>query len=72
VVIGGWGAIGAPAGLPDSVTTKLTEAVKAAAESQEFIDVINTSGNLPLYTSPEDFATFYDDESARFEQLFAE
>jgi len=72
VVIGGWGAIGAPAGLPDSVATKLTEAVKAAAESQEFIDVINTSGNLPVYTSPEDFATFYEDESARFEQLFAE
>lgn len=72
VVIGGWGAIGAPAGLPDSVVEKLSEAVKEAAESQEFIDVIDKSGNLPVYTAPADFATFYEDESARFEQLFAE
>lgn len=72
VVIGGWGAIGAPAGLPESVMTKLTEAVKAAAESQAFKDVINKSGNLPVYSAPADFATFYEAESVRFEQLFAE
>ena len=54
------------------MSEKLADAVKEAAESQEFIDVIDKSGNLPLYTAPEDFASFYEDESARFEQLFAE
>jgi len=71
VVIGGWGAIGAPAGLPDTVKTKLEEAVKKAAESEPFTAVINTSGNIPLYTAPTDFVTFYQSESKRFATLFS-
>lgn len=72
VVIGGWGAIGAPAGLPKDVQTKLASAVKAAAESESFRAVINKSGNIPIHTEPASFLTFYQGESARFAKLFAE
>ncbi|MHA7192003.1 tripartite tricarboxylate transporter substrate binding protein [Arthrobacter sp. MDT2-16] len=71
VTIGGWGAVGAPAGLPDDVRTSLADAVKTAAESEEFKAVINKSGNIPVYEAPEDFKTFYDAESERFATLFA-
>lgn len=71
VTIGGWGAIGTPAGLPDSVKSTLVEAVKKAAESDAFTAVINKSGNLPVYTDPAAFATFYNAEAARFGTLFA-
>lgn len=71
VSIGGWGAIGAPTGLPDEVRDNLADAVKTAAESESFVSVIKKSGNLPVYEAPEDFKTFYDAESQRFSTLFA-
>lgn len=72
VVIGGWGAIGAPAGLSDSVRDQLAEAVGTAAQSEEFIDIIETSGNIPVDVSPEDFQPFYEEENSRFEEIFSE
>lgn len=72
ITIGGWGAVGAPAGLPETVKTKLGEAVKTAAESEAFTAVIKKSGNVPLYTAPEDFLPFYQAEATRFGSLFAE
>ncbi|UCR90534.1 tripartite tricarboxylate transporter substrate binding protein [Mycetocola spongiae] len=72
VVIGGWGAIGAPAGLPEDVKKKLVEAVKSAAQSEAFTAVIDKSGNLPVYTAPAEFLTFYNAEASRFATLFAE
>lgn len=72
VSIGGWGAIGAPAGLPDAVRDALSDAVKAGVESEEFTSVINKSGNLPVYKNSSDFSTFFAAESERFGALFAE
>lgn len=72
VSIGGWGAVGAPAGLPEEVRDALSAAVKSGAESEEFVTLINKSGNLPVYEAPEDFKTFYEAESERFAALFAE
>ncbi|WP_104134905.1 tripartite tricarboxylate transporter substrate binding protein [Cryobacterium sp. Y62] len=72
VTIGGWGAIGAPAGLPASVRENLAAAVKVAAESDAFRDIINASGNLPVYSAPDEFSSFYNAESERFSNLFAE
>jgi tripartite-type tricarboxylate transporter receptor subunit TctC len=71
VAIGGWGAVGAPAGLPDDVRKALATAVKSAAQSDSFVSVIKKSGNLPVYETPEDFGTFYNAESERFSALFA-
>lgn len=72
IVIGGWGAIGAPAGLSDDVQEALSEAVLEAAQSEEFISVIETSGNVPVSIAPDEFAPFYEEEHARFGELFAD
>jgi tripartite-type tricarboxylate transporter receptor subunit TctC len=72
ITIGGWGAIGAPMGLPADVKEKLAAAVESAAGSDSFTSVIEKSGNIPLYSDPEEFQGFYDSESERFAALFAE
>lgn len=72
VNIGGWGAIGAPQGVPDEVRQVLIDAIKAGVESEAFIEVIEKAGNLPVYTAPAEFAEFYQSESERFGTLFAE
>jgi tripartite-type tricarboxylate transporter receptor subunit TctC len=72
VVIGGWGAIGAPKGLPKGVQDKLAAAVKSAANSSAFQAVINKSGNIPVHTEPAAFLSYYKAESDRFATLFAE
>lgn len=72
ITIGGWGAIGSPTGLPADVAATLEAAVKSAAESDSFVEVIENSGNVPVYSAPDEFATFFDAESERFGNLFAE
>lgn len=70
VVIGGWGAVGAPAGLPADVRDELVAAVRTAATSADFTAVIEQSGNVPVYADPDAFGAFYRDEVVRFERLF--
>ncbi len=72
VIIGGWGAIGAPSGLPDEVRTALADAVAEAAQSQSFIDVITASGNIPVFVDADAFSEFFDSEVARFERIFGD
>lgn len=72
VNIGGWGAIGAPAGLSDETHDILVDAISKAAESDAFIELIEDSGNIPVNVGPEEFQPFYEDENSRFESLFAE
>ncbi|GAA3739389.1 tripartite-type tricarboxylate transporter receptor subunit TctC [Spinactinospora alkalitolerans] len=72
VTIGGWGGIGAPAGLPEEVRTTLEEAFTAAADSEEFTGVITDSGNIPVNVGAGEFAEFYDSELSRFEGLLAD
>lgn len=72
VVIGGWGGIGAPAGLPDDVRQELEEAFTAAAESEEFTGIITDSGNIPVNVPADEFAEFVTAENTRFEQLLGD
>ncbi len=72
VIIGGWGAIGAPAGLPDDVRAALADAVAGAAQSASFIEVISNSGNIPVFVDADAFSEFFDSEVARFERIFGE
>ncbi|MGJ9424870.1 tripartite tricarboxylate transporter substrate binding protein [Nesterenkonia halotolerans] len=72
VSIGGWGAIGAPAGLSEETRDVLVDAMSAAAESDAFVELIEDSGNIPVNVSPEEFQPFYEEENSRFESLFAE
>ncbi|SCL61116.1 tripartite tricarboxylate transporter substrate binding protein [Micromonospora yangpuensis] len=70
VVIGGWGLMGAPAGLPDEVKQRLAEAVQKAASSQTFKDVMTKAGNTPLATSPDEASQFAQAEFDRFGQIY--
>ena len=69
IVIGGWGGIGAPAGLPDGARTVLEEAFTEAASSEEFQTIITDSGNIPVNVPSDEFAEFVDEEYARFGEL---
>ncbi|BCL17948.1 tripartite tricarboxylate transporter substrate binding protein [Micromonospora sagamiensis] len=70
VVIGGWGLIGAPAGLPADVKEKLAAAVQKAASSTTFKDVMTKAGNTPMATSPDEATTFARSEYDRFGEIY--
>ncbi|SIO89132.1 tripartite tricarboxylate transporter substrate binding protein [Nocardiopsis sp. JB363] len=69
IVIGGWGGIGAPAGLPDGARSTLEEAFTEAASSEDFQTIITDSGNIPVNVPSDEFAEFVDAEYARFGEL---
>ncbi|WP_434741286.1 tripartite tricarboxylate transporter substrate binding protein [Micromonospora sp. SH-82] len=70
VVIGGWGLMGAPAGLPDDVKQRLADAVQKAASSETFKDVMTKAGNTPLATSPDEATQFTQAEFDRFGEIY--
>ncbi|NDL61066.1 tripartite tricarboxylate transporter substrate binding protein [Phytoactinopolyspora mesophila] len=69
VVFGGWGGIGAPDGLPDSVRDTLAAAIETGASADGFVETIESFGAIPTYRSPEEFTSFVDDEYERFAGL---
>lgn len=69
IVIGGWGGIGAPAGLPDGVRSTLEDAFTEGASSEEFQTIITDSGNIPVNVPSDEFAEFVDAEYTRFGEL---
>lgn len=69
IVIGGWGGIGAPTGLPDGVRATLEEAFTEAAASEEFQTIITDSGNIPVNVPSDEFSEFVDEEYTRFGEL---
>ena len=69
LVIGGWGLMGAPAGIPDAAKQRLAEAVNKAASSETFKQVMTKAGNTPLATSPDEATAFAKTESDRFGQI---
>lgn len=72
VAIGGWGMLGAPAGVPQEVIDVLGEAVEEAVASESYIDVIDSAGNIPLWRSPADATEFVEAEADIFATLLAE
>jgi tripartite-type tricarboxylate transporter receptor subunit TctC len=70
IVIGGWGLIGAPAGLPAEVKEKLAAAVQKAASTTTFKDVMTKAGNTPMATSPDEATTFAQSEYDRFGEIY--
>ena len=72
VVIGGWGALGAPAGLDPAVKETLSAAVAEAADTEAFKEIISSSGNIPMNVSPEDFQPYYEEENERFAGIFGD
>lgn len=71
VVIGSWAAIAAPTGLPDDVRSALESALQVAAESDEYVEFIESSGNIPLFRGADDATSFVLSEHDRFGALLA-
>lgn len=72
VVIGGWGGIGAPTGLDEEVRQALENAFTSAAASEEFIEVIDNSGNIAVNVPSAEFTVFVLEEYDRFAGLLAD
>ncbi len=72
VAIGGWGMLGAPAGLPDEVVEVLGDAVEEAVASDSYTEVIESAGNIPLWRNPADATEFVNAEADVFATLLAE
>ncbi|AAZ55747.1 conserved hypothetical protein [Thermobifida fusca YX] len=72
LTMGGWGGIGAPAGLPEEIKQTLEEAFTAAASSEEFTKVITDSGNIPVNVPADEFASFVESEAQNFKALLSD
>ncbi|MFH5821212.1 tripartite tricarboxylate transporter substrate binding protein [Georgenia sp. AZ-5] len=72
VSIGGWGLLGAPAGLPQEVIEVLDAAVEEAVASDSYVEVITKAGNIPDWRSAADTQGFVAGESARFAEILAD
>lgn len=72
VVIGSWAVIAAPTGLPEDVATKLEQSIQTASATNEYIDLIESGGNLPLYRPADETTSFVGSESDRFAELAAQ
>ncbi len=56
--IGGWVSVGAPAGLPEDVKTRLVEAVKAAVNDSAYATPLQNAGFNLTFMEGEAFSTF--------------
>ncbi|MGO2092788.1 tripartite tricarboxylate transporter substrate binding protein [Microbacterium gubbeenense] len=70
VLISSWGIIAAPQGLPEGVAAVLEDAIKEAAESDAFIELLEAAGNEPYYRSAADATDFVLAENDRFAELY--
>ena len=71
VVIGSWAVIAAPTGVPAETLSALEAAFKKAVAAPDYIDFIETGGNLPLFRSAADTTAFVTTESDRFAALLS-
>ena len=65
-VFGPWRSIAAPAGLPEDVLAKLSDALDKAYHSDGFQEFINTQGFGGMFYSSEDTKGFYQDQDDSF------
>lgn len=72
ITMGGWGGVYAPKGLSDDVKAILADAIEQGVTSDTFIDTISAAGNVPMYTTPDEFTAFVDSEYERFGELLSE
>lgn len=66
VVIGSWAVIASPAGLPASVAERLEAAIAAAVQTEEYISLIESGGNIPLHRGAAEATAFVSAEWDRF------
>jgi tripartite-type tricarboxylate transporter receptor subunit TctC len=62
-----WVGLFAPKGTPDAIVTKLREAIKAAAHSNEFLATLDKLGQELAYLDQPEFAKFWAADAKRME-----
>lgn len=72
VEITAWGGFAVPKDTPQEVKKVLTEAIKAAIESNVFKDLAEKRNMTIAYQSPEEFTKFAGDQFGYFSQLIPE
>jgi tripartite-type tricarboxylate transporter receptor subunit TctC len=72
VVTGSWAVVAAPTGIPQEAADRLEAAVRTAAQSPAFVELITSGGNIPLHRSAADATEFVRSESERFAALTQE
>ena len=60
-----WAGLFGPRGLPEAVTTRLREAMRAAMQNPEVTRIFEGAGSPPAYQDAPDFARFVETDSAR-------
>ncbi|ARO15883.1 Twin-arginine translocation pathway signal (plasmid) [Ketogulonicigenium robustum] len=69
--VGAWRGIFAPAGLPDDVRARLTDAVAAAAASPAYTDFMNSRGFGVLWVPADEAVSFIAESDASFGEVMA-
>lgn len=67
--LGGWVSVGAPAGLPDEVSSTLAQAIAAAVKDTALTQAFDRSGFNLSYKNAADCRAFYETEDQRNGQL---
>src|SRR5690606_2870780 len=62
----------APAGTPDSVVKKLSETMEATLADPEFARKLAATGNVVLYSDPQEYTTHLDESYRRFGAIIKE
>ena len=69
LVVAGLWALMAPANLPEPITARLTEAIRAAVADPAFRQQIIAQGADPVGGTPAEFATYWTRESEKWGNL---
>lgn len=67
--LGGWVGVGTPAGLPDSVRTDLSEAIRAATQDSAYVTPLQRAGFTLQYLPSDAFASFIAEQDQRNGEL---
>lgn len=67
--LGGWVGVGAPAGLPDSVRTNLSDAIRAATQDSAYVAPLQQAGFTLQYLPSDAFAGFIAEQDQKNGEL---
>ena len=70
--VAAWRALVAPAGLPEDVAATLTEAIKAAYDSEDYQSFVTERGFGPMWMEGEEAAAFMNESDVEFGKVMKE
>lgn len=64
-----WFSVFGPAGMPDDVVQKVTQAIKTVVTSPQFVEQMNAQGSNASYKSPTELAQIVKDDLAKWNKV---